>query len=134
MNILYDKNLLAKYDNNFYSNYLFVNELNENNKYKLLKHTRKIISTKELSKYIYISTLNINISDYGYLLKTCDTLIYLNKVGDNIFYISYIEGKNKLAIYSILYTFMNKYDCYVDVNKYTYLFDQYMNIFLHKTI
>ncbi len=134
MNIIYNKELLAKYDNDFYKEYLFVEELNENDKYTPLKHTRKVISCNDLSKYIYLSTLNICKNEYGILLKCASVIIYLNKVGDNIYYISYIEGTDHLAIYSILHTFMMNNNCFIDINKYSHLFIEYLTIYLHKEI
>ena len=132
--IIYDKTLLRKYDSTFDKNYLFIEELKENESYKIIKHTRKVIEHKNISRYIYNSTLDLIVTQYGYLLKTCDDLFYLNKVGDNIYYLSYIECKNKLALYSILHTFILKYNCYIDVTKYSYLFDDFENIYLHKQI
>lgn len=131
MNILYNKNLLSKYDSNFYPEYLFMNELSENSNYKLLKHTRKVISIHNLSKYIYISTLNINKSEFGYLVSTASNIINLSKVGENVFYLSYIEFVDKLALYSILHTFMAMKNCYIDISKFSYLFDDFENIYLH---
>ena len=131
-NILYNKKILTKYDPDFKDSYLFTYELNENDCYKLVKHTRKVIGIHNYSRYIYLSTLDIKRSDFGVLLSSSDCLINLSKIGDNIYFLSYLENKNKLAIYSILHTFIALENCYIDVSKYSYLFEDSVNLYLHQ--
>ena len=131
-NILYNKKLLNKYDPSFSLDYLFINELDENQNYELIKHSRKVLSIHNLTRYIYLSTLNINISEYGYLLSAASTLINLSKVGDNVFMLTYLEYKDIFAVYSTLHTFIAKYNCYIDISKHAYLFEDFQEVYLHK--
>lgn len=118
----YDINVdfLRKYDENFKSSYSFNFPLFKNKKCRIV--SKRYLVNSFLNKYIYLYDLSIDKTKDGFLLQMAENKILLNKIGTDIYILSYLNCKNKLSLNSMLHTFIKNNNCVIDVSKFKRFF------------
>lgn len=114
-----NKELLAKYDENFSSHFLLENEI-INTSIKI-KAKRYIISTDTLKDVLYINDLIFQKTSDGIYIENLDFKILLICLNEQNYFLAY-TNKINTNLKSILYTFMNINNVIIDVTKYVFFF------------
>lgn len=131
---------LHKYDETFTENYYFQNEINKEVSHLFAlhnKYSRKIITTDTLKNVITINSLVENPFPDGIVINACGLEVVLISIGSNIYYVAKCNKTENIKIESyiksILYTFMVRHKCVIDVTRYKFYFDnQTINIPIYK--